>query len=134
VRRRVAPLALLIFGALALLIGASIPVSGLLEAMHNRAVFGTFDTTGAPPRVDYCGRRYYPGDKSETLAEVKAFLLVDQLHGLTQIDSAPSGMPIVTNVIPTDVRAAYHTNVCAMVLWVQTGPDAYLGYSLSGGP
>jgi hypothetical protein len=126
--------ALLIFVASVLLIGASISLSGALEAIHNRAVFGTFDNTGPPPRVEYCGRRYYPGDKTETLAQVQTFLAGDQLHGLTQIDTAPSGMPIVTHVIPPEVRAQYHTNVCTMVLWVQTAPDAYLGYGLSGGP
>ncbi|TME06306.1 MAG: hypothetical protein E6I61_00130 [Chloroflexi bacterium] len=104
--------------------------------IHNRLAYGTFDTTGAPPRVDYCGRRYYPSDqpKTETLAEVETFLARDGLHGLTQVDTAPSGMPVVTNVIPPEVRAQYHTNVCTMVLWVKTGSDAYVGYSLSGGP
>ncbi len=43
-------------------------------------------------------------------------------------------MPIVTNVIPPQVRVRYHTNVCTMVLWVKIGSDAYVGYSLSGGP
>jgi hypothetical protein len=103
-------------------------------AIHNRAAFGTFDTTGAPPRIDYCGRRYYPGSNTDPLAQVQHFLALNKLHGLTRIDTAPSGMPIVTNVIPPQVRAQYHTNVCTMVLWVQTGPDAYLGYGLSGGP
>jgi|ERR1700674_3159517 len=103
-------------------------------AMHNRVAFGTFDTVGAPPRVDYCGRRYYPGNKTETLAQVKAFLAENGLYGLTRIDTAPSGEPIVTNVMPPELRAHYQTSVCAMGLWVQTGPDAYVGYSLSGGP
>jgi hypothetical protein len=31
-------------------------------------------------------------------------------------------------------RAAYHTNVCTMEVFVQTGPDRYLPYGLSGGP
>jgi hypothetical protein len=103
-------------------------------AIHNRVAFGTFDTVGAPPRVDYCGRRYYPGNKTETLAQVKAFLAENGLYRLTRIDTAPSGEPIVTNVMPPELRAHYHTSVCAMELWVQTGPDAYVGYGLSGGP
>ncbi len=127
-------MALLIVGAFVLVIGASIPLSGALKAIHNRAAFGTFDTTGPPPRVDYCGRLYYPGSNTDTLAQINAFLALDKLDGLTRIDTAPSGMPIVTNIIPAEDRAKYHTNVCTMVLWVQTGSDAYLGYSLSGGP
>jgi len=31
-------------------------------------------------------------------------------------------------------RAGYHTNVCTMEVFVQTGPDQYLPYGLSGGP
>jgi hypothetical protein len=104
------------------------------SALHDRLVFGTFDTVGAPPRVDYCGRRYYPGSKTETLAQVQAFLAENGLNGVTRIDTAPSGEPIVTNIIPPSVRAHYHTSVCTMELWVQTGPDAYVGYGLSGGP
>ncbi len=104
--------------------------------IQDRLTYGTFDIASAPPRVDYCGRRYYPGDTSHvpSLAQVDSFLAENGLHGLTQVGTAPSGMPVVTNVLPSDVRAQYHTNVCTMVLWVQSGPDAYVGYGLSGGP
>jgi hypothetical protein len=103
-------------------------------ALLNRAKFGTFDTAGSPPRVDWCGRRYYPGTNTDTLAQVEAFLTANGQQGLTRIDTAPSGMPIVANVIPPRVLAQYHSDVCAMEVWVQTGPDAYRGYGLSGGP
>jgi hypothetical protein len=83
-------------------------------AIINRARFGTFDTVGPPPRVDWCGRRYYPGSTTDTLAQVEAFLLLNSRQGLTRIDTAPSGMPIVANVIPAQVRVQYHTDVCAM--------------------
>ena len=36
--------------------------------------------------------------------------------------------------MPPTERAAYHTNVCTMEVFVQTGPDQYLPYGLSGGP
>ncbi|TMC54796.1 MAG: hypothetical protein E6J20_02360 [Chloroflexi bacterium] len=103
---------------------------------RNLLVFGTFDTAGAPPRVEYCGRTYYPADQpqTETLAQVDAFLDRGGQRGLTQVDTAPSGRPIVTNVMPAQIRARYHTNVCTMVVWVETGSNAYVGYSLSGGP
>ena len=104
--------------------------------IRSRLAYGTFDISGAPARVDYCGRRYYPADTAhvQTLEQVDAFLAEDGLRGLTRVDTAPSGMPIVTNVLPRDVQAHYHTDVCTMVLWVQSGPDAYVAYSLSGGP
>ena len=103
-------------------------------AAVNRARFGTFDAVGPPPRVDWCGRRYYAGSTTDTLAQVKATLLLTSRPGLTQIDTAPSGMPIVADVMPPQMRAQNHTDVCAMEIWVQTGPNAYLGYGLSGGP
>jgi hypothetical protein len=68
------------------------------------------------------------------MASVQGLLAENGLHGLTQIDTAPSGMPIITNVLPPDQRAHYHTSVCTMALWVQTGPDSYRPYGLSGGP
>jgi hypothetical protein len=134
VRRRVRLVALPIVAALVVAIGASFSVPWALAALHNRAAFGTFDASGAPPRVDYCGRRYYPGSNVDTLAQVKTFLALNNLYGITRIDTAPSGMPIVANVMSRDLRARYHTEVCTMSLWVQTGPDSYLGYGLSGGP
>lgn len=103
-------------------------------AILNRAKFGTFGGAGPPPRVDWCGRRYYPGSTTETLAQVEAFSLLDSRQRLTRIDTAPSGMPIIAHIVPPQVRAQYHTDVCAMEIWVQTGRDAYLGYGLSGGP
>lgn len=97
-------------------------------------MYGTFDTTGAPPRVDYCGRRYYPGRSIDTLVQVHNFLALNHLQGLTRIGTAPSGMPIVAYVAPPSVRAKFHTDVCAMEVWVRSGSDSYVGYGLSGGP
>lgn len=123
---------------IALLIGVGIIgvalAAGGYTAIHNRATFGTFYTTGAPPRIDWCGRRYYPGTSTESLAEVQAVLAKNGHSGLTQVDSTPSGLPIVANVMSTAERASYHTNVCTMEVWVKTGRDSYIGYGLSGGP
>ncbi len=106
------------------------------NAFHNRLVFGTFATAGTPPRVDYCGRRYYPDDKprTESFTEVTVFLAHNGLRGVTRVDTAPSGMAVVANVMAPDVRARYGTNVCTMEVWVQTGTNSYVPYGLSGGP
>jgi hypothetical protein len=106
------------------------------DAIRDRLVFGTFATAGAPPRVDYCGRRYYPADPPRSMSrkEIVDSLARNGLTGTTQIDTAPSGMSVITNVLPPQVRAEFHTNVCTMEVWVQTGPDAYVAYGLSGGP
>lgn len=102
--------------------------------LESRLRYGTFDIASAPPRIDYCGRRYDAGNRTQTLAGVQTFLAENDLDGLTMIDTTPSGMPIVANVLSPEVRAQYHTDVCTMSLWVQTGPDSYVPYGLSGGP
>ena len=70
----------------------------------------------------------------ETLAQVDDFLARNRRHGLTAIDTATSGMPVLANVMSPTERTRYHTDVCAMTLWVKTGSDAYVAYSLTGGP
>ena len=126
----------LLSAVLGVVLAAVIGGVAAAPAVHNRLTYGTFSTQGPPPRVDYCGRRYYPSETglAETRREIDAFLGMNGLEGLQRIATAPSGMPIVANVIPADTRVAYHTSVCTMILWVQTAPDRYLSYSLSGGP
>jgi hypothetical protein len=115
---------------------AAIVIAGASIAAYNRVNFGTFYTADAPPRVVYCGRSYIPGDtpRTDTLAHVNGVLAANGMSGLTRIGSSPSGLPIVTNIMSTEMRAAHSTNVCTMELWVQTGADAYVGYVIEGGP
>ena len=128
-RRRTAILVLLSVTVAILVAGTSI-------AVYNRLYFGTFYTTGAPPRINYCGRTYYPGDTSraDSSAYVTSFLASNRQSGLTRIGSTPSGMPIIANVMSPEKRASFHTDVCTMEVWVQTGEDSYVAYVLSGGP
>ena len=102
--------------------------------LHDRIAFGSFAASGAPPRVDYCGRRYYPGNQAQSLAQINAFVATGRLEGVQQIDTAPSGMPILAGVMSPAMRARYQTSACTMSLWVQMGPDSYAEYALSGGP
>lgn len=111
-----------------------VSVPAVATAIHNRLTFGTFSMSGPPPRVDWCGRRYYPGASEESLAGVQDFLALNREHALIRIGSTPSGLAIVANVMTPAERAAYHTNICTMEVFVQTGPDQYLPYGLSGGP
>ena len=117
-------------------VGAAILVAGAAIATYNRVTFGTFYTAGAPPRLTYCDRNYYPGDASraDSLAHVNSFLATNGQNGLTRVGSTPSGLPIVANVMSPEARASFHTKVCTMELWVQTGADSYVAYVLSGGP
>ena len=129
VRRRTLKLVILGVPAATLIAGASI-------AVYNRIYFGTFYTAGAPPRISYCGRTYYPGDtaRADSLAHLTSFLASSGQGGLTRIGSTPSGLPIVANLMSPETRASFHTDVCTMEVWVQTGPDSYVVYGLSGGP
>ena len=115
---------------------AAILIAGASIAFYNRANFGTFYTAGPPPRINYCGRTYYPGDTSraDSLARVNSFLAANGQNGLARVGSTPSGMPIVANVMSAETRASFHTSVCTMELWVQIGADSYVAYGLSGGP
>jgi len=130
-RRMVIVLALVGIGLLAALVAS--------PAIARRLAFGTFSTEGPPPRIDYCGRRYYPnsnfpnstyGSESAVATE----LLANGQTGLTLIGTTPSGMPISANVMTAAQRASFHTSVCTMVVWVHVSPDRYLAYGLSGGP
>jgi hypothetical protein len=123
-----------------IIIGISLSAAVLAaQAIHNRLVFGTFSTQGPPPRIDYCGRRYYPDARfpnapEESGSAVAAELAANGQVGLSRVGTTPSGMPIVANVMNPAQRAYFHTNVCTMVVWVEASRDRYLPYGLSGGP
>lgn len=105
-------------------------------ALQNRIQYGTFSVSGTPPRVDYCGRRYYPapGAAQESLAQIDSFLAENGVRGLETIGTTPSGMQVVANVMSPELKAKYHTDVCTMEVWVRAAPGAYVPYGLSGGP
>jgi hypothetical protein len=129
VRRRAVTAILIAAPAAILIAGASI-------AIYNRANFGTFYTAGAPPKISYCGRESGLSDspRTDTMAHVNAFLAANGQNGVTRIGSTPSGLPIVANVMSTEMKASLSTDVCTMEVWVQTAPDGYVGYTLEGGP
>ncbi len=104
--------------------------------VQNRLVYGTFSVSGMPPRVDYCGRRYYPSSTfaPQTGAHVDRFLAENGRYGVESIGTTPSGMAVVANVMSPALKAEFHTDVCAMEVWVRGGPDSYVPYGLSGGP
>src|SRR5690242_1136215 len=104
------------------------------NASQNYLTYGTFAAAGAPPRIDYCGRRYYPGTLTLTMLQVRTDLAKNDASGLARIGTTPSGMPIVANVMSPALQAERHTSVCTMAVWVQTGPNSYKTYGLSGGP
>ena len=120
--------------ALAAGIVAAVLLAVGIPAMQNRLTYGTFSTQGPPPRVDYCGRRYYPGSSAESRSSVDAFLAKNGASGLTRVGTTPSGMPVVANVMSPATRAAYHTSVCTMGVWSRRVPIATSRTVLAEGP
>ena len=123
----------------AILVIAFLTVLVVTPAIGRRLAFGTFSTEGPPPRIDYCGRRYYPDSNFPNSAYESGSSVAQELSangetGLTRIGTTPSGMPILANIMTRAQRASFHTSVCTMVVWVHVGPDRYLAYGLSGGP
>lgn len=99
----------------------------LAPAMRNQMMYGTVSTDGVPPLIRYCGRTYLPESASKLGRPM-------HLYRADRIGTTPSGMPVVTSVLSPASRAYSHTQVCTMAVWVETGPDQYLAYALSGGP
>ena len=100
----------------------------IASAIVTVAVFAVapiaFFNQAAPSRIDRCGRHYYPGSGTLTMPQVQTELARNGERGLAEIGTTSSGEPIVTNA----------SSGCSMVLYVQTGPDSYVPYVLSGGP
>src|SRR5437016_2966931 len=84
--------------------------------IERRLAFGTFSTDGPPPRIDYCGRRYYPDSKFpnsayESGSSVAQALSANREARLSRIGTTPSGMPILANVMTPAQRVSFRTSV-----------------------
>jgi hypothetical protein len=112
---------------LAALLAVGLGAYALAPAMRNQWTYGTVSTEGTPPLIRYCGRTYLPASAAESGRPMQMF------NG-ERIGTTPSGMPVMANVLSPASRAYSHTQVCTMAIWVETGPDQYLAYGLSGGP
>src|SRR5256885_15383934 len=119
---------------LAGLIAAGVGAWALAPAMRNQAMYGTMSTEGTPPRIHFCDRDYLPARATESRREVDEFLAKNGRHGLERIGTTPAGMPVLSNLLTPAERASFHTPVCTMSIWVESGPDLYLAYGLVGGP
>jgi hypothetical protein len=130
IRRRLVVSAVFLGGLIAVGLGAL----ALVPPIRNQAMYGTVSTEGTPPRIHFCDRDYLPARATEARREVDDFLAKNGRHGLERIGTTPSGMPVLSNILAPAERASFHTAVCTMAIWVETGPDQYLAYGLSGGP
>jgi hypothetical protein len=101
------------------------------SALSTYSEWGTLDRSGSPPRIDWCGRRYYPGIRPLTAAEFAQFPVPAPW---TQVLTTPSGQPVYATVATAALKRQFHTEVCSMLLVVRENSDRYVVYPLSGGP
>lgn len=112
-----------------ILLGAAVVALRLPQRLQDRFTYGTFDMTGPPPQVVYCERRYLPS-RTLTRAGVNQVLRTEGSPGLRQVETAPASMPVLVPVS----NQLDKSSACSLVLWVQSGPDTFIEYALSGGP
>ena len=108
-------------------------------SVHSRIAFGTWDPDSPPERIDYCGRRYYAGNGANggtgTSEEAVAALYPAFHASWREVGRTDGGTPYYASVVPDSTRSGFSPAIpCTMVVYLRVGPDAYRGYSLSGGP
>jgi len=84
--------------------------------------------SGTPPRIDWCGRRYYPYPRAQSADSLPI------TRPLVRVETTPAGDAVLAALFSEREKANSHTSVCAMALYVRVGPDSFLHYMLSGGP
>ena len=98
-----------------------------------RTTYGTFwPASGPPPRVDWCGRRYYPAPDPQSVTLDRARALAN--GPLQQVGTTPSGMPVLAAPLSDAKKAAFRSDVCAFVVFVKVSDDRFQPFGLSGGP
>jgi hypothetical protein len=105
-----------------------------VEASSTFATWGTL-APGQPPRINWCGRRYYPATETLTTAQVSALVAASTHEGeLTEVARSPWGYMVMAAPMSPAQQSSFDTKVCAMVLFIKVGADRYEPYWLSGGP
>jgi len=117
---------------------AVLVLAGLTGELVYRGAYGTFAWWSDPARISYCGRDYLPSAMTVTHARIeheRAALLKDPPYPVVTVAKVPPviGRPLLASVTP-EVRRAGSQLPCAMVVYLETGPDAYRPYVISGGP
>ena len=113
----------------------ALAISGSSYVAYEYSTYPTWGqvrtASGTPPRIDWCGRRYYPyvtGAAPQTDASLRS------AKPLIRVETTPAGDPVLADPITEQERATAHIKVCAMALYVKVGPDSFVHYTLSGGP
>jgi hypothetical protein len=99
-------------------------------ALRSRMVFGTFRFWDYPERINYCGRRYYPGSGSVLGSHQTLSRLVDDRPQWKTVARTFTLRRIEGPIRKPSARS----QVCTMTLYVSVGRHTYRSYGLSGGP
>ena len=87
---------------------------------------GIHDAASLPDAIRVCGREWHRDG-------------LERQFSATQLDERSESIPTFVDVdfLPACPSGACTTTAqgsCATVIWVRVGADAYIGYSLQGGP
>jgi hypothetical protein len=88
---------------------------------------GVWDRASLPDRLQVCGRSY----RHDTLDRVRTAAEVEDWQGFPPTIVQPLQ---VQPCIPGPCTDVAEPTPCDTVVWVRVGPDAYVDYSLQGGP
>lgn len=107
--------------------------------MYSRAIYGTWDPSALPTRIDYCDRRYNPATAPTyvTRADIEHTGNAFGAFPIRQIGVSLAGKPIVAKPLPETVRTQFAKGpilACTMVVYVKVGPNQYVPYVIAGGP
>ena len=126
--------------AIAVLVVMLFVAAGVVWVQY-RMAYGTFAWWQIPPRISWCGRHYLPaGGRLLTRAEIAAQpvgLPGEGPYPVVTVAHVPplNGRPVLAARTPESSRRRVEPPLpCAMGVFLQTGTDQYLAYTISGGP
>lgn len=97
-----------------------------------RATYHMWPGQGVPPVVRWCGRDYQAGASGpQTWAQITARAPV-AIRAVGHYPPVGPGHPLLADTGPASRRSP--GEVCAMAVYLRTGPDRYQAYALEGGP
>jgi len=102
-----------------------------LGVLWYRAAYHVWPGQGMPGEVHWCGRDYQPAPGPQTWAQVTARAPA----AVRAVGSYPPLGPGRPLLAATGPAARWPPGaVCAMVVYLRTGPGRYQAYTLEGGP
>ena len=116
------------------LVGLLVVILGVAIWINND--FGTFNIWEVPPRVALCDRTFDRSGSWTWPRHDVDLLTQTVVGGATPVILEPTvgRIPLIRPNLPPRVMPGGGAVVCAMVVWLQVGTDAYAMYTLSGGP